>query len=567
MAKTIDWHDSYDQIVIGSGGGSVVAALVASDAGRTSLIVEKQDKFGGSTGFSGGVLWIPNNPLMAQENVPDSYERALKYINATTPCSGPGTSPERREAYLKSGPEMVNYLQQKGMRFKRPDGYADYYDDMPGGEPRSRSLIAELFNINQLGEWKSLLSVFPGMATHFGNDEMPHLNLVKRTLRGKLTALKVGLRMMLKLLRIADLRGTGAALQGRLLQIALRERIPIWLNSPVVDLVLDEGRVTGVLIERGGEHLAVQARNGVLINAGGFSRNQAMRREYGRHPASTDWTVANLGDTGEVMRTAIDLGAAVDQMDTAIWTPVSGNTDGSFPEGTEGAHGHHVPFPHHFDMSMPHIVLVDQQGGRFCNEAGSYMEIGELMYERHLQAGKNIPAWLVFDSRHRKNYLWGTVIGKSPRSWFDSGYMKRASNLGALAEQCGVDAKGLVDTIERFNQFCADGKDLDFHRGDKEFDRFHGDPRVNPNPNLGSIEKPPYYAVAVYPGDAGTFGGLVTDVHGRVLRDDNSVIEGLYATGNSTASVMGRRYIGAGASIGAAFVFGYRAAQHMCSAD
>jgi 3-oxosteroid 1-dehydrogenase len=227
------------------------------------------------------------------------------------------------------------------------------------------------------------------------------------------------------------------------------------------------------------------------------------------------------------------------------------------------AEGVPIPFMHHLDLSLPHLIMVDQQGRRFADESGAYMEIGQRLYARHEQTGKGIPAWVILDSRHRKNYPWGTAQpGKTPPSWLESGYMKKADSLEELARLCGIDWSGLEAEVDKFNGYCRTGVDSEFNRGGRAFDRAHGDPTVTPNPNLGTIEQGPFYAVAMYPGDVGTAGGIVTDEHARVLRADGSVIEGLYATGNSTASVVGRCYPGAGSSIGASFVFGYRAAQH-----
>jgi len=106
------------------------------------------------------------------------------------------------------------------------------------------------------------------------------------------------------------------------------------------------------------------------------------------------------------------------------------------------------------------------------------------------------------------------------------------------------------------------GRDEDFHRGDTAYDRFYGDPRVAPNPNLATIDTPPYYASAIYPGDLGTKGGLLTDEHARVVRTDGTPIPGLYAAGNTTASVMGRTYPGPGCTLAAACVFAFLGARH-----
>ena len=223
---------------------------------------------------------------------------------------------------------------------------------------------------------------------------------------------------------------------------------------------------------------------------------------------------------------------------------------------------------HHFDISLPHAIIVDQSARRLINESNSYMEVCQRLYERNDSLDPRTPfGWAILESRHRRNYPWGTAPpGITPRSWLRSGYMKKAQTLETLAEACSLDPRAFRETVERFNAFARSGVDDDFGRGRRAFDRYHGDPTVKPNPALGEIAKPPFYAVALYPGDVGTAGGLVTDAQARVLRDDGSVIGGLYATGNSTASVMGRSYIGAGASIGPSFVFGYIAGRHLADA-
>jgi len=557
----------YDLVIVGSGAGSMCAALAARALGKSVVILEKQAKVGGSTAISGGVLWTPNNPLMAEEGVADSYERARRYFDAAVTHESPATSPARREAYLKVGPRMVDFLRERGMAFFRPDGWSDYYDELPGGEPRSRCLGAPLYDARALGSWAPRLARSPvggGMPVH--SHELTDLFLVRRTWAGKWMAAKLLGRMIMARILGRDLVSNGAALQGRLLEIVLREGVPIFPSTPVTDLIVEGGRVVGVEIAREGadESTArVRARDGVLLNAGGFSRNASLRERTGRTPASARWTAANPGDTGEVLERAMALGAATDNLDAFWWVVTSQHTDGSWPEGTTMPDGSTAPWMHHLDLALPYSILVDQSGQRYCNESASYMEIGERMYERHASGITAVPSWTIFDGLHRKRYPWGTAMpGTTPRAWLESGYMKKADSLAGLAAECGIDGAGLEKSVERWNGFCRDGIDRDFGRGNRQFDRIHGDPTVRPNPNLGPITTPPYYAVPMFPSDVGTAGGLVTDEYARVLREDGGVIEGLYATGNTTASVVGRCYPGAGASIAASFIFGFIAAHH-----
>lgn len=565
---TGNWDETYDLVIVGSGGGSMCAALASKSLGKRALIIEKQGKVGGSTGFSGGVWWIPNNPVMKRHGVEDSYERARQYMDAVVTYQGPATTPARREAFLRHGPEMVTFLERHGMAFEYADGWSDYYDNLPGGQPRGRSLVARLFNIRELGDWASKLSRYQGFPLPMNAHEFPDLMLVKRTWAGKKAAAKLAGRMLYQKLAGKELVGTGAAIQGRMLQIALRENLPIWIDTPVKDFVVENGRVTGVIAQRQGREVRVRALEGVLINVGGFSRNAQMRKRYQPQPSSSEWTNANPGDTGEIIETAMRLGANADCMEESWWVVTSMGPNETWPEGAVAADGTILPFMHHLDLSLPYSIMVDGNGERFCDEAGAYMEIGQRMYERHRKTGKAVPSWLVMDSRQRKYYPWGTAPpGKIPQQWLDSGYLMAADSIAELARKCGIDVAGLENTIQRFNGFCRTGVDEDFGCGGRAFDRCHGDPTIKPNPNLGAIEQAPFYAVRMYPGDVGTAGGLVTDEHARVLRVDGSVIPGLYATGNSTASVMGRCYPGAGASIGASFVFGYIAARHAAQAS
>jgi len=556
------FDEMVDHVIVGSGAGAVIAALVAVDAGQSVVILEKQERFGGSTGYSGGVLWIPNNPVMAREGIEDSYERSRVYLDAAVRYDGPGTTPTRRKAFLTSGPEMVRYLESKGMRFERTAGYADYFDELPGGEPRSRSLAAPLFNIRALGEWRQRLSVYPLRPLRISAGELSKLVLVKTNRSARVLAAKVAMRMVRDALRRRDVRGAGGALQGRLLALALEASVPIRLQTPVVDFVCDGDTVTGVVVSEGGRPRRIGARHAVLLNAGGYSHNARLRQVHGPSPNATPWTLANPGDTGELLEAAVGLGAATDAMDEHWWSLTSLGPGETFPHGTLTKDGQRVPFSHHFDITLPHVILVDQDGRRFVNESTNYMEHGQRLYARHRETGRGIPAWAIIESRHRRRYLWGSVMGRTPRQWLRSGYMKQANTLEDLARQCEIDPVGLRQTVERFNGFCLTGVDEEYGRGARAFDRYHGDPAVRPNPNLGMIERPPFYAVAIYPTDIGSAGGLVTDADGRVLDESGAAIEGLYATGNSTASVMGRSYPGAGASIAASCVFAYRAALH-----
>lgn len=544
------WDESWDLVVVGSGGGAMAAGLAARELGKSVLLLEKTDKVGGSTAMSGGVLWIPNHPLQAADGVDDSYEAGMAYMHATVGEAGPASSLERKDAFLRAGPAMVDMMMRQGVAFERSEGWADYYDDRAGGCPRSRSLVSPMFDARELGAWNDKLRRGP-ITLPVTAMEGVLLTLAKRSVKGMLMVARLAWRLAIMRLTGKQWLTSGGSLQGRVLKTALEQGVEMRTDTPVVDLVLEGDRVVGVVVETGGVTRRIEGRDGVLIAAGGFSHNADMRAQYQPQPATTAWTNANPGDTGELIRIAMRLGAATDLMDQTIWIP------SSMPPGSQKAI-FHVP-----ELAKPHIIAVDKQGRRFANESCSYMEFGQRMY-----AAGAVPGYMIFDSQHRNNYPWGiSPPVKTPRNWLDSGYMKKADNIADLAEKCGIDPVGLKATIARFNGFARSGKDEDFQRGNRVYDGVWADFTHKPSPTLGTIEKGPFYAVELVPGDVGTFGGILTDEKARVLREDGSVIQGLYATGNSTASVMGRCYPAAGASIAASYVFGYIAARHAARAN
>jgi 3-oxosteroid 1-dehydrogenase len=373
-----------------------------------------------------------------------------------------------------------------------------------------------------------------------------------RSARGARVAAKVLGRTVWGLLRRKRLVSLGAGLMARLLLAAKQHGVEIWCDAAATDLIVTGGRVTGVAAEYRGRPVRVHARHGVLLVAGGYARNAALRKEF-RDPASERWTLVIPEDTGDMIIAAQRQGAATDLMDEAIWTPVS-----ITPEG--------APVAHLWERWLPHAIIVDSTGARYCNESTSYMAVGQAMYQRN-QVAPAIPSWLVIDAVHRRRYPFGGALpGITPKKWITSGYLKKAGTLEELADRCGIDRTGLRATVGRFNVMAAAGKDEDFGRGESRFDHYFHDPTVTPCAVLGPISTPPFYAVAIYPGDVSTYGGLVTDEHARVLRPDGSPIDGLYAAGSTAASVCGHTYPGAGIAVGGSATFGYLAVRHMARA-
>lgn len=551
-----------DLLVVGSGGGSMCAGLFMRSLGKSVLILEKTPLIGGTTSRSGGVMWIPNNRFMKRDGVEDSLEKATAYLDALmgNQKDAPGSTPQRRRTYLIEAPRMVDFLVSQGVKLSRISEWPDYHDELPGGSVPGRTVVAELFNVNELGEWKQKLQPTfiraPMALLQPSLEEMMELPGLKRSWRVKLLIAKLVARGLLAKLTGKQWVAGGAALQGRMLQAALRTGVEIRSDSPVSELIVEDGAVKGVATVKNGRRWLVGARFGVLVNAGGFARNQRMRDRYAPG-TSAKWTMAIAGDTGEMIEEMMRHGAAIAQMDERV-----GNQQ-TLPPGAEDSEA--KPTAQALTAS-PHVILVDQSGVRYMNEGGSYMAYCKAMLERN-KAVPAVPSWAVFDSQYMRKYmLAGTMPGsKKPKHWYDQGYLKKGNTIEELARQLKIDPATLKATVERFNGFVAKNRDEDFRRGERAYDRWLGDAYNKPSETLGAISEGPFFAVPIVPGDVGTYGGVVTDEHARVLRADGSIIPGLYATGVSTASVMGRFYPGPGSSVGPSFVWGYVAAKHAAS--
>ena len=552
------FDETFDFVVVGSGGGSMCAAVVACAAGKSALVLEKTNLIGGTTARSGGVMWIPNNPYMATAGVPDSLEAATQYLDAVVGDHNdtPGASKARRQAFLIEGPRMLDFLIGKGLKFSRITNWPDYYDEAPGGSVPGRTVVADLIDANELGEAKKLLR--PNFLTLPVSLEdalkLPH---VKKSWAAKKALVRMGLRIVGSKLTGKNYVTAGAALQGRMMQAAIKVGAELRVDSAVKELIFEDGRVAGVVTEKNGKPHRVGAKLGVLVNAGGFALNQAMRDQYMPGSSISHTSVAE-GDTGEMIQEMMRHGAAIAQMDSFVGSPLS------LPPGSEvwpikpGAQG---------VTAAPHAILVDQTGVRYLNEGGSYTEYCQRMIE-HNKGAPAIPSYAIFDNRVMKSVMIaGTMPGsKKPAEWTEQGFLHSADTIEGLAALLNIDPATLRGTVDRFNGFVAANEDKDFKRGARAYDRWLGDPFHAPNETLGEISEGPFHAIPVIPGDVGTLGGVVTDEKARVLREDGTVIAGLYATGVSAASVMGRTSPGSGVNIGPSFVWGYVAAKDAVAA-
>ena len=544
--------DEVDVVVAGSGAAGMTAALTAAHLGLSALVIEKAGSFGGSTARSGGGIWAPGNSVLRAAGVADTPEQARAYLAHVAE----GVPAARREAVLAHGPEMLGLVLAKTpVRFAWVPGYADYYPEAPGGLAAGRSIEpVPLDGRRVLGEELAHLArPYLPSPVAITQAEYRWLSLGRHP-RGVRAAARVAVRAARARLLGQRTLSMGQALTAGLRAGLAASDVPVWLDTALAGLVVEDGRVTGVRATRDGETVLIRARRGVLIATGGFERDEQMRRRYQRAPTGTQWTTGATGNTGDGIRAGLDLGAATGLMDDAWWGPSI-----ALPGG---------PYFCLAERSLPGCVLVNGAGQRFVNESAPYVDAVHAMYEANTPENPHIPAWLVFDQRYRDRYVFAGLPPHRPlpRRWYAAGAVIRADDLAGLAQAAGVDAEGLVKTVARFNEFAAAGRDEDFGRGDSAYDRYYGDPRMA-NPNLAPLTRPPFYAVKIVPGDLGTKGGLRTDEMARVLRADGTVIEGLFAAGNASEAVMGRSYAGAGATIGPAMTFGYIAARTMAGLD
>lgn len=558
------WDASYDVVVVGSGAGAMTAALRAHDLGLKVLVIEKSDRYGGTSAVSGGGIWIPNNHRVPELGGSDSDAEAVGYIKAVI---GDPDNDGRIETYVAQAKEMVKYLERgTHARFEAQAQYADYYPEVEGGKPGYRSMDPLPFDARKLGEeFYRMREPSPGTLM-FGRIAMTMKEARVLLCRGPgwfgLTNKimwryykDLGGRIKSKRDRFLSL---GNALVGALRRSMMDREIPLWLSSPMSSLIEDQGRVIGVEVTKGGRSVRIKAERGVILGAGGFERNQMMREKYHPKPSNSAWSAAPPTNTGDAILAGQELGAATALMEHSWWAPTT---------RVEGEEKQRALF---VERALPGCIMVNQAGKRFVNEAAPYNDIGYAMYEAHSDQVSAVPCWMVFDAEFRRKYPVGALLpGYAQPDWSIPRHLKssfqKADSLTELAGKIGVDRAGLEETVRTFNQYARAGKDPEFGKGDSLFDRYYGDPNVKPNPCLGPLEKGPYYAVRVDAGDIGTKGGLLTDVHARVLNGESEVIPGLYAIGNTAASVMAQTYPGAGSTIGPAMTFGYLAANHIQS--
>lgn len=532
----------YDVVVLGTGAAGLTAALTAHEHGARVGVFEKAEEVGGTSAWSGGMIWIPNNPYMAEAGASDSREDALAYLES---LSNGTIDPEMAAAFVDAGPEMLRFLADRTpVQFQVCPGFPDYHPEHPGGKPEGgRSIECPLFSYRALGDWAGRVTV--------GNQLTGVLTMTETPLgRGAPDGVPAE---EIRRRREADERGAGQALIGRLLKGCLDRGIEPHTGARAVALVLhpgtegDPARIGGVRFETADGPLEVTA-SAVVLASGGFEWDPELVRAFVRGPM--DRSVSIPTNTGDGLKMAMRAGAALGNMREAWWMPVIDVID---------RRGETVVWMVNSERARPHSIMVNRAGRRFANEAANYNAFGAAFHAIDLNNYDyaNLPCWLVFDQHYLTRYGLAGYRGEGePPSWITS-----ANSIPELAEALGIDPDALVETVERFGAHAAEGRDPDFGRGESAHDNWWGDPALSGrvDATLGPLDTAPFHAVEVRSGTLGTKGGPRTDTAGRVIDLDGEVIPGLYAAGNVMASVMGMTYGGGGGTLGPGMTFGFLA--------
>ena len=561
----MNWDREVDVLVVGTGNGGLTAAVCNWEMGtKDVLIIEKQDKVGGTSATSGGGIWIPNSHYAKEAGAEDNLQDAKSYLMNT--LFGEDVPEEMIDTYLEKSPEMLKFLHDRtDVRYESLAEYPDYYTNMEGAREGHRSLEPAPIMASELGaNWKNMTWTHFMMRMfnriHFTQVEA-HLLMVQLPGWKKLLA-----RLMWDYIRdipwrlktpISRRLACGSAGVARLYLSVLKREIPLEFNTQMVELIADGDTVLGAVIECNGQRQRVRAAKGVILASGGFEKNQALREQYLPAPTNTTWSAGNPGNEGDALLAGLELGAKTRLMNDAWWTTTLCVPDEPAPRLAI------------MEKSFPGSCVVNRDGKRFANESQNYMAFQKDLFKTHTEEHPNAPAWHVFDATFRENFMVGPLMTKAmkpdsqiPKKWFDEGFVAKADTIRELAGMLGIDADGLEETIGKMNHYAVTGKDEDFGRGDAAYDRYYADPAIKPNPCLAPIVKAPFYAMRIEAGDFGTLGGLDTDTVARVRKADGGVFEGLYAVGNCSAAIL-PTYPGPGATLGPAMTMAYQAARHM----
>ncbi|NYT61526.1 FAD-binding protein [Alcaligenaceae bacterium] len=528
MTTTSPFDSTYDLIVLGSGCAALTAALRAATAGLSVLICEKTSLLGGTSAMSAGGIWVPANHLAQRAGLEDNLDDALRYIAGATP-EGWDETPSWK-AMLAAGPPMLELIEtHTPLRF-RLTNEPDPFPAVPGSRPKGRMLSPLPLSRLAAGRFAFRVrgSTLPEPFTYH---EVLETDLYHRPLS---TTFKLLPRLIKRTLTLSA--GKGVALMTGLVRGCVDAGCQIVRQARSTELLLEHGRVTGAKIEWRGRSYEAKATHGVLIATGGFEWNPEMMDQYLPGPLAFLGGPRSLTGDGQLM--AARAGAELSRMDQATFTP-------AIPKRYRGA-VHGMPVPYHGEAN---VILINQHGQRFTDELVS--NIGELINRRDPETGQmlHLPAHVVTDASYLPKMPLIRLLQRLSPGW-----LTKAPTIEALATKIGIEPDALAATVARYNALCATGVDSDFGRGSTKAQQA-ADKRKSGG--LAPIVKPPFVAIRFNRSIMSTKGGPRTDEHGRALRADGSVIEGLYCAGASMANPLGTRGISPGTTLGPFMSWGY----------
>lgn len=532
-----------DVVVLGSGASGLCAALSAHGHGARVVVLEKAEQLGGTSAWSGGMIWIPNNPHMRAAGIADSREEALTYLTSLSHDLIPA---ELAEAFIDTGPEMVSWLEANtSVRFELVPDFPDYHPEFPGGKPGGgRSLECPLLSFDELGDDKHRVTV----GTNYGTAPV---RMVESNL-GRAVPEPVTRQEQQRRAR-EDLRGCGQSLIGHLLRACQQRNIEVRTGCRATDFIYREGAVRGIRYQRDDQPWELES-DSVILATGGFEWNAELVKTFLRGPMTHPVSVPS--NEGDALLMCMRIGVSLGNMREAWWMPAVEVPGADGPETRLFA----------AERARPRSIIVNRRGRRFTNEASNYNAFGAAFHEQDVARFEyaNLPCWFVFDQGYLDTFGFiDTAPGAAAPNWLTS-----APTLEHLAEQLGIDANGLTDSVAHWNSMSAAGHDDDFRRGESAHDTWWGDPEFKgtARATLGPLNQAPYYAIEVKSGALGTKGGPRTDANARVLNVDAAPISGLYAAGNVMASAMGMTYGGAGGTLAPGMVFGFLAGRDAAQA-
>ena len=507
--------------------------------GLSTCLIEKAPLLGGGTADSLGTIWIPNNPLAAAAGLADDHESALVYARFV---GGGQEVPANLEAYVREAPRVLDALLALGVKLRLALGLPDYFaPSAPGSCADGRRMVEpELIARAELGSFAN--SIRPSVHNVSGvawSDSVqwggfanrrnwPHDEVRARQSQGLLAC--------------------GEALIGHLVARMLARGAQIWLGCSTQRLIIQDRKVTGVALSDGS---VINAKRGVILATGGYEGNpELVRRFEGLPNWMNPFAPTNTGDA--IFLTA-PAGAGISRIavnnSLFVGAAVPGQPEAFFSVGLRG-------------LPMPGAIAINANGHRFCDETQFQDVVMALQqYDRASRHYANLPAFMIFDDRFRQRY----PVANAPPGQPAHPSITRADTLPELAAALGIDAQGLVTTVQRFNADVAEGRDTEFGRGKSAFSRNNaGDAQLKLNPQLAPLNQPPYYALPLKIGGVCS-AGLMTDAHARVLNAQGVPIDALYACGNTMASMFGHSYPGPGACITPGMAFGRLAADDLAA--